>query len=186
MSSRTDPLFFTDRAGWRAWLQENHQAAPEAWLVLFKAKHRQGRMSLEDAVEEALCYGWIDGKLRSLDKERFALRLTPRRRDSVWSARNIERVMKLEKAGLMTEAGRQKASLGRQSGQWAAALARERPGDIPDDLAGALRRKKGALAGFRRLPDSRRKLLLHWLGTAKRSETRQKQVQAIVIEVGVR
>lgn len=91
-------------------------------------------MSLEDAVEEALCYGWIDGKLRSLDKERFALRLTPRRRDSVWSARNIERVMKLEKAGLMTEAGRQKASLGRQSGQWAAALARERPGDIPDDL----------------------------------------------------
>lgn len=186
VSSLPDGLFFADRAGWRSWLQENHVAAQEAWLVLFKAKHRQGRMSLDDAVEEALCYGWIDGKLRSLDEERFALRFTPRRPDSVWSASNIERVRKLEKAGLMTKAGRQKVTLAQQSGQWAAALARERPDEIPDDLARALRRKKGSLASYRRLPDSRKKQLLHWLETAKRDDTRRQRVDAIVEEVTAR
>jgi uncharacterized protein YdeI (YjbR/CyaY-like superfamily) len=181
-----EPLSFANRAEWRAWLHANHQVALEAWLVLFKARYRQGRMTLEEAVEEALCYGWIDGKLRSLDETRFALRFTPRRPDSVWSARNIARVGELERQGLMTEAGRRKVAQAHQSRQWAAALARERPDEIPEDLARALRRKKGALAGYRQLPDSRKKQLLHWLESAKRAETRKKRLNAIVEETTAR
>jgi uncharacterized protein YdeI (YjbR/CyaY-like superfamily) len=134
-------------------------------------------------VEEALCFGWIDGKLKSLDAEKYALRFTPRRPNSVWSISNIRRVERLIKEGLMTQAGWEKIADARQSGQWDAAIKREQTDVIPPDLAKALRRKKGAIAAYRSLTDSRKKQLLHWLFTAKRPETRQRRIEAIVREV---
>jgi uncharacterized protein YdeI (YjbR/CyaY-like superfamily) len=85
----------SSRQAWRRWLHRHHTDAAEAWLVLFKAAYRGGRLSLSDAVEEALCFGWIDGKLRPLDDSSYALRFTPRRSGSVWSVTNIERVRRL-------------------------------------------------------------------------------------------
>jgi uncharacterized protein YdeI (YjbR/CyaY-like superfamily) len=176
-------LTFRDRTEWRNWLEAHHQSADEAWLLLHKKGVRQATLSLDEAVREALCFGWIDGKLRSLDKERYSLRFTPRRPDSVWSINNVRRVKELISEGLMTDAGLRKVAEACQSGQWEAAKRREQVDRIPPDLEKALRRRKGASARYRDRPASRRKQLLHWLMTSKTPQTRQKRIEAIVEEV---
>ena len=176
-------LTFEHRAAWRKWLEEHHRSADEAWLVLYKKGVREAALSLDEAVKEALCFGWIDGKLVSLDEERYSLRFTPRKPNSVWSMSNIRRVEELIGEGLMTEAGLQKVAEARQSGQWEAAIRREEVDVIPPDLEKALRRRKGAIATYRSLPASRKKQLLHWILTAKRSGTRQRRINAILEEL---
>ena len=176
-------LVFADRGAWRAWLASHYHEATEAWLELFKKGVREGSLSLDEAVEEALCFGWIDGKLKSLDSEKYSLRFTPRRAGSVWSISNIRRVERLTKAGLMTAAGLEKIAAARQSGQWDAAIKREQTDVIPPDLGKALRRRRGATAAYRNLTNSRKKQFLHWLFTAKRPETRKRRIEAIVREV---
>ena len=160
-----------DRKEWRAWLTSHHVEATEIWLVLYKKGVRDGSLSLDEAVQEALCFGWIDGTLRSLDAERYSLRFSPRRVDSVWSVSNIRRVERLIEKDLMTKVGLAKIEKAKKCGQWEAAMARERTGEIPVDLENALRRRKGAIAAYKNLPDSRKKQLLHWMLTAKQPET---------------
>jgi uncharacterized protein YdeI (YjbR/CyaY-like superfamily) len=179
-------LTIRSRDEWRDWLEAHHQSSDEAWLVLHKKTARKPTLTLDEAVREALCFGWIDGKLRSLDEESYSLRFTPRRPDSVWSLNNIRRVEDLIRQGLMTDAGLEKIAEARESGQWQAALRREQVDVIPVDLKSALRRCKGATARYRDLPPSRRKQLLHWLMTSRTPQTRQKRIEAIVEEVGGR
>lgn len=176
-------LTFTDRDEWRSWLKSNHDRATEAWLVLYKKGTRQPSLSIDEAQEEALCFGWIDHMSKSLDGSRYTLRFTPRRAGSIWSITNIRRVARLIKAGLMTEAGLKKIAEAHQNGQWAAAIARERTELVPTDLEKALRRRKGALAGYRSLTNSRKKQLLHWFMTAKSQATRKRRIEAIIQEV---
>ncbi|HSB89915.1 MAG TPA: YdeI/OmpD-associated family protein [Anaerolineales bacterium] len=178
-----NPLPFASRSEWRAWLKAHHQHANEAWLIICKKTERPSGLALAEAVEEALCYGWIDGKLKSLDRAHYLLRFSPRRRGSVWSVSNIRRVRELIQTGRMTKAGLAKVFEGRLSGQWDAALEREETGRVPPDLEAALRRRKGALGGYRGLRVSRKKMLLHWLQDAKRPETRLKRIRMIVREV---
>ncbi len=175
-------LSFTTREQWRSWLNAHHDRAGEAWLVLFKKGARSPSLSIAEAQEEALCFGWIDHLSRSLDSSRFLLRFTARRAGSIWSMTNIRRVEQLTKAGRMTQAGLEKVREARQNGQWEAAIAREQTHLIPADLEKALRRRKGALAGYRRLTDSRKKQLVHWLLTAKSQATRQRRLEAILRE----
>ena len=169
-------------AAWRRWLERHHEEATEAWLVLFKAAHRGNRLSLSHAVEEALCFGWIDGKLHPLNDHSYALRFTPRRVGSVWSVTNIERVRRLTRQGKMTAAGLRRVAEARRNGQWRAARARERTDQPPPELRAALRRRKGALAGYRRLQNSRKKQLLHLLATARTPGTRRRRIATIVAE----
>jgi len=176
-------LTFPNRAAWRNWLELNHSDAEEAWLVLRKKTAEGASLSLEEAVREALCFGWIDGKLKSLDRARYSLRFSPRKPNSVWSISNVRRVGELISEGLMKEAGLQRMAEGHLSGQWEAAVRREQVDLIPSDLAKALRRRKGAIGAYRNLAPSRRKQLLHWLMTSKRPETREKRIEAIVEEV---
>lgn len=183
MVDERELLEFADRDQWRAWLEINHRKATEAWLVIYKKGRHRGSLSLDEAVEEALCFGWIDGKLKSLDDSRYTLRFSPRRSDSVWSISNIRRVERLIKRGLMTEAGLEKITEARRSGQWDAAISREQTDLIPSDLYNDLRGVKGALAGYRSLPESRKKQLIHWLLTAKTAETRTSRTKAIILEV---
>lgn len=176
------PLFCATREQWRAWLHANHEQAAEVWLVLHKKGSGIPSLTIADAQEEALCFGWIDQLSKSLDNSSFLLRFTPRRPGSIWSMTNIRRVEELTKAGLMTQAGLEKVREARQNGQWEAAIAREQTDLIPADLEKALRRRKGALAGYRRLTDSRKKQLVHWLLTAKSQATRQRRLEAILRE----
>ena len=182
MAAKGEPLRFGNRAQWRSWLEEHHATATAVVLVIHRASHQTDGLALEEAVEEALCFGWIDSTLRSLDERCYLLRFTPRRRDSVSSIRNIHRVQRPVEEGRVATAGLRTIAEAKKRGAWEAAARREEPDRIPEQLARALRRKKGALAGYRSLPGGRRKQLLHWLFSAKREETRAARVTAIVAE----
>jgi uncharacterized protein YdeI (YjbR/CyaY-like superfamily) len=183
MDESPEHLEFADRHQWRKWLEQHHAEKTEAWLVHYKKGFQESTLRLEEAVEEALCFGWIDGLLRSLDEKRYSLRYTPRRPNSVWSMRNIERVERLIREGRMTEAGLEKIREAKENGQWEAAIRREQVDIIPPDLEKALRRRKGAIAAYRALPASRKKQYIYWLQTAKRPTTKQRRIDKIVQEV---
>jgi uncharacterized protein YdeI (YjbR/CyaY-like superfamily) len=180
MDGPITPLEFSGRYAWRSWLAAYHAEASEAWLVIQKKCSKLAGLSLAEAVEEAICYGWIDGKLLRLDGQRYLLRFSPRRTDSVWSVTNIRRVERLQQAGLMTDAGLAAVHAAKQSGEWQAALEREDTDKIPADLEAALRRAKGGLAAYRKLPNSQKKQFVYWLQSAKREQTKQKRLAEIL------
>lgn len=183
MSTSSAPIKFPDRASWRQWLVENHRQRTEVWLVIGKKGRETGCILLEEAVLEALCFGWIDSQLRARDEATYELRFSPRRANSVWSIRNIRKVEKLIDEGLMTEAGLERIRRAKDSGQWDAAYRRELVDLIPADLERALRKRSGCLDAYRKLPPSRKQQVIHWLETAKQAETRGRRIQAIVDEL---
>jgi uncharacterized protein YdeI (YjbR/CyaY-like superfamily) len=172
-------LTFANREEWRAWLEKHHTTDQEAWLFHFKKKVDKHFLTYEEAVEEALCFGWIDGLLHSIDSDKYALRYSPRKPQSVWSATNKRRVENLISDGRMTAAGLEKIAEAKENGEWDAATAREDVTAIPTDLAQELKRNK-ALVSFNKWPTARKKQYLYWLSSARKPETRQKRVQAIV------
>jgi uncharacterized protein YdeI (YjbR/CyaY-like superfamily) len=180
MTNYRDIHYFKNRKAWRSWLDDHSSDGSEAWLVIQKKHSALPGLSLDDAVEEALCYGWIDGTLNTRDDQTYLLRFSPRRPNSVWSMSNIRRVEKLQRSGSMTEAGYAAVEKAKEGGQWQAAIDRENLDIIPSDLKSALRGTEGATAAYRNLPDSKKKHLIYWLQSAKRKETRQKRIAKIV------
>ncbi len=176
-------LSFNNRAEWRAWLAAHHVHAREARVVIYKRGPRKGSLSLHAAQEEALCFGWVDVKNKRLDDERYALLFSPRRAGSAWSISNIQRVEQLTQAGLMAEAGLAVVAEAQANGQWDIALQVEQTDIIPADLEQALRKRKGALTGYKNLPRSRQRQILRSLLTAKSAATRQRRITAIVEQV---
>jgi uncharacterized protein YdeI (YjbR/CyaY-like superfamily) len=183
MVEPADYLEFHDRNGWRAWLEANHSQADEAWLVHFKKGFQEGTLALSEAVEEALCFGWIDSTLRRIDERRYALRYSPRRPNSIWSQSNQRRVRRLIREGRMTTAGLAAVAQAQENGQWEAAARREQVDRIPPELEEGLRGRPDAREAYLALPPSRRKQLIHWIVSAKRPATRRRRIQAILEEV---
>lgn len=183
MREPSDPLTFEDPTEWRAWLEQHHASEQEVWLVHTKKWVKPGTLTYEQALEEALCYGWIDGLLRSLDAERFVLRYTPRKRKSIWSEGNRRRVEKLIREGRMAEAGLQKVRQAQESGEWEAAAQREDVSAIPRSLEAALRSREGAWEAFAMQSPSHKKQYLWWIADAKREDTRRKRIEATVDRV---
>ena len=181
--SLPDYLTFANREQWRIWLEQHHTTEEAVWLVLFKKKYTNLGLGLEQAVEEALCFGWIDSTLKSINDKCYALRYSPRKRVSTWSMSNINRVEKLIAEGKMTGAGLLKIAEAKENGEWDAAIQREQIDNIPEQLLQALKEKEGALAAYRALKTSRKKQLLYWLNSAKREETKDRRIQEIVNEV---
>jgi uncharacterized protein YdeI (YjbR/CyaY-like superfamily) len=174
-----DRFFAPDRETWRAWLSEHHMDRREVWLVLLKKRVARPCVTLQEAVEEALCFGWIDGHLRRIDDESHVLRFTPRGRRSVWAQSNKDRVERLIREDRMTPAGLAAVEAAKASGEWDAATAREDVDTIPDDLAGALR-DGGVYETFMATPPSQRKQYLYWVNDAKRDETRRRRIAETV------
>lgn len=172
-------LTFANRREWRAWLRANHARETEAWLVHFKKGFPAETLSYEEAVEEALCYGWIDGLLRRLDERRYVLRYSPRKPNSIWAESNKRRVERLIREGRMAAAGLAMVRAAKASGEWQAAARREQVDHPPVELLRALR-AAGALAAFRRLTPSQRKQHIYAVMSAKTEATRGKRVRAIV------
>ena len=170
---------FSNREEWRAWLEENHATKQEAWLFISRKGADRPLLLLEEAIEEALCFGWIDGVLRPINKETYVLRFSPRKPDSIWSVNNQRRVEKLIQEGRMTPAGLEKITEAKQNGEWDAAIARENVSSVPDDLVQALENNDAWIA-FENWPASQKKQYLYWLESAKRLETREKRIRAIV------
>lgn len=164
-----------DRRGWRLWLEENHARPEGVWLVAYKKASGRPRLEYDDAVEEALCFGWVDSKGNKLDEERSMLWFAPRKPGSGWSRSNKERVAKLIHGGQMTPAGLAKVEAAHQDGSWNALDAVEAL-EIPPDLAAALDANKPARQNFEAFPRSVKRGILEWIANARRPETRAKRV----------
>lgn len=183
MAQPTNPLEFQDRDQWRRWLEENHARAAEAWLILTKKPFADQGLGLDEATEEAICFGWVDSQLKTLDERRYVLRYTPRKPNSVWSVSNIRRVEQFIAEGKMTPAGLQVVAEAQANGQWEAAIRREQVDVVPEELESALRQTPGALDGYLALPPSRRKQIIYLLQSAKTEATKQRRIERIVEEV---
>lgn len=166
------------RQAWRAWLQENHLKKQAVWVLFYKTAAGVPTLSWSDAVDEALCFGWIDSTKRSLDDEKFIQYFSKRKPNSIWSRINKEKVVKLRKAGLMWPAGEACITTAQQNGSWTT-LDIVEDGTIPEDLVEELRIRPGADDFFQSLSKSARKSILQWLVMAKRPETRRKRVVEI-------
>lgn len=171
---------FKNRDNWRAWLAENNATAPELWLVLYKKNSGKPTVTYDEAVEEALCFGWIDGIIKAIDEEKYATRFSPRRSGSVWSESNKKRVAKMIAQGRMTKVGLTKVREAKANGEWDKALAREDVTKVPLELVRALQADKIALEKFERLAPSHKRQYIYWIGEAKRDETRQKRIQETI------
>jgi uncharacterized protein YdeI (YjbR/CyaY-like superfamily) len=164
------------RAEWRRWLEQNHTRTQGVWLISFKKATGKPRVEYDEAVEEALCFGWIDSKSLKLDDERTMLWFTARKRGTGWSKPNKERVERLIAAGLMTEMGMAKIAAAQQDGSWNALDAVEAL-EVPPDLAAALAGYPSAQAHFEAFPRSAKRSILEWIASAKTPATRAKRVE---------
>jgi uncharacterized protein YdeI (YjbR/CyaY-like superfamily) len=169
----------TTRAEWRAWLAENHDRESEIWLVSDKKATGRPRVPYADAVEEALCFGWIDGIAKSIDGQRYAQRFTPRREKSNWSLLNRRRFARLVRAGKMTAAGLVRRPQGRAAASRPAASRRVADA-VPPDVRKALAKNSRAERFFSELAPSYRRLYVRWIDSAKREETRQKRLREAI------
>jgi len=163
------------RPAWRAWLHEHHASAAGAWLVSWKAATGRPAVGYGAAVEEALCFGWVDSLPRRLDDERGMLRFTPRKPGSNWSGPNRERVERTIANGLMAPAGLAAVERAHADGTWTALEAVEAL-IVPDDLAAAFAAHPGSAAHWDVFPRSARRGILEWILAAKRPETRERRV----------
>ena len=173
-------LSFKNRDEWRKWLEKNYRKEKEVWLVHYKKHVGKIGIQLEEAVEEALCFGWIDGKLRKVDKERFILRYSPRKANSVWSKLNRERVERLVKSGKMTAAGLSVIEEAKKRGSWNQAYTNLKRDRIPPDLRKALAEDKRALDNFQRFANSYRNMYIQWVKSAKTGKTRRERIEKVV------
>jgi uncharacterized protein YdeI (YjbR/CyaY-like superfamily) len=168
-----------DRATWRAWLEANHATARGAWLVTWRKGHGPV-LDYGEAVEEALCFGWVDSTGGRVDERRTKLYFAPRKERSVWSASNKERVARLTAAGLMRPAGIAVIERAKANGAWTA-LDEVEQGIVPPDLALALEANPPATERFAAFPWSARRAILVWIADAKRPETRAARVNETAV-----
>ena len=164
-----------DRETWRSWLAANHASARGAWLVTWRRGHGPV-LEYEDAVQEALCFGWVDSTAGRVDDRRSKLYFAPRKPGSGWAATNKARVAKLLEAGLMAPTGIAAVERAKADGSWTSLDAIEQ-GIVPDDLAVALAAHPPAAANFAAFPKSARRAILVWVAAAKRPETRAARIR---------
>ena len=177
---------FKSAAAWRAWLGRNHAREKEIWLVYYKRGSGKTSVTHEEALEEALCYGWIDSVISRLDDERYMQKWTPRNVDSIWSAANKERIRKLIAEGRMATPGMAKIEAAKRNGSWDKLSDIDRIGrtdEIPEDLSQALATNPVAKEKFERLPPSQKKLWAWWILSAKKPETRSRRIAETIKDI---
>jgi len=177
-----DIVYTSDRACWRQWLEQNYGNAIGVWLVYYKVKSGKPSVRYSEAVKEALCFGWIDSKVKSLDAESYRQIFTPRKPKSVWSKLNKQYIEELIAEGKMTEAGLEKIIAAKQDGSWTSldlieALV------IPADLKAALETDDAANSNFAAFNKTTQKNILFWIQSAKRPETRLSRIEKTIYSV---
>lgn len=165
-----------DRGDWRRWLARNHDSAGEVWLVFYKATARKRNLSYDDAVEEALCFGWVDGIKKSVDEQRYMHRFSPRKSASKWSASNRKRAERRVEAGLMQEAGLKTVAEAKANGNWDNPVKPAGPLPMPEEFEAALGANPRAARFLESLPPSARRQYVDWVASAKREDTRQRRL----------
>lgn len=168
-----------NRKEWRQWLRDNHLTSSGIWLVYYKKNSEKSGVKYDEAVEEALSFGWIDSKVNAIDEERFMQIFTPRKPGSIWSKLNKERVKKIIEEGIMTPAGLEKIEAAKEDESWYFLDDIDNL-IIPEDLKEALNQNKQAKQHFEAFKDSIKKQILYWIKTAKRSRTRKNRIEKVV------
>ncbi len=171
---------FKNREEWRKWLEKNHSKKDELWLIHYKKKSNKESVSHSDAVEEALCFGWIDSKLKSIDEERYILKYTPRKGKSVWSKINKDAAEKMILLGKMTDAGLEKINTAKKQGLWDTAYTNLKKERLPSDLKKALLSNKDAWKNFKNFANSYRNMYIGWVKNAKTDLTRKMRIVEVV------
>ncbi len=169
-----------NREEWRNWLEKNQARKTEVWLVFLKQHTEKPNVSYNDAVEEALCFGWIDGVKRSIDEDRYMHRFTPRKADSKWSKLNKERALRMRRAGQMAPAGEKSVKLAKRNGKWAEPVSASTSFSMPPELQARLKKHKKAATFFASLAPSYQRQYIAWIATAKRSETKERRLDEAV------
>jgi uncharacterized protein YdeI (YjbR/CyaY-like superfamily) len=175
-----EELVVADNEALRAWLLEHHTTSPGVWLALTKKGGAVTTLTWQEAVDEALCVGWIDGQTKKRDDETSSIRFTPRGPRSSWSQRNVNHVARLETAGRMLPAGRAAVEAAQVDGRWEAAYAPQSESEVPAALAAAIAEDPAAQAMFDVLTKANRFALIHRLNSVKRAETRERKIEEFV------
>jgi uncharacterized protein YdeI (YjbR/CyaY-like superfamily) len=173
MKQEPKTLYVSDRAAWRAWLEENHASEREVWVVYYKKHTGRPRIPYDDAVEEALCFGWIDSTVRRLDDERYLQKFTPRRDKSNWCESNVKRARRLISEGRMTKAGLDAIAEGALDKEFAP---KPKEIEVPRFVSDALKKTPHAWENFNALAPSYRRDYVGWITGAKREETRERRL----------
>ena len=175
---KTETYYAPDRAAWRQWLAQNHASCPGIWLIYYKKNSGKTRVSYDHAVEEALCYGWIDSTLNPIDEDCYMQLFMPRKDKSGWSKLNKERVKRLTAEGLMTPAGLERVTVAQKLGTWNQ-LDHVEDFVIPAELEAVFRKYKACRTYFESLSTWNKKYMLYRLHNAKRPETRKQRIDEI-------
>lgn len=180
IAAREEPTLFESASDWTAWLKEHHASSTGIWLRIAKKDAALVSLTIGEALDGALCYGWIDGQRKSLDAESYLQRYTPRARRSPWSKINREKVMALVASRKMRAAGLREIERAKEDGRWDAAYSSQKNMEVPIDLLAALNKKPRASAFFDQLDSRNRYAVLLRLHGAKRPETRERRLQSFV------
>ncbi|NML47512.1 bacteriocin-protection protein [Ramlibacter sp. G-1-2-2] len=179
-ASKPEPLRFATQRGFEAWLRKNHAASDGVWLLIAKAGAEEATVTYPQAVEVALCHGWIDGQKKSLDEQHWLQRFTPRRARSLWSKANREKAEALIESGRMQPGGMAEIVRAQGDGRWDAAYDGARTAVVPPDLQAALDARPEARSFFSKLDGANRYAVLWRVQTAKRAETRSRRIETLV------
>lgn len=179
MEKETETFYPKSRAEWREWLQKNHDKKQSIWIIYYKKNSTQPTITYSEAVDEALCFGWIDSTSRPIDEEKYMQYFTRRKVKSVWSKINKEKIERLFREGIMTKAGIRSIEIAKQNGSWNI-LDEVEALIIPEDLEEEFQKSPTAKDYFLGLSRSDKRNILQWLVLAKRPETRQKRILEIV------
>jgi uncharacterized protein YdeI (YjbR/CyaY-like superfamily) len=180
MTSSTLIQSFKTSREWRSWLAKNHAKPDGVWLRIFKKNSDVATVSYAEALDEALCYGWIDGQKKAYDTQSFLQRFTPRRPKSVWSKRNREHVARLIREKRMTPAGLAHVEAAKKDGRWDAAYDASSTMTVPADFLKELKRDKDAYAFFKTLNRANTYAIAWRLQTAKKPETRAQRMEKLL------
>lgn len=175
-----NPIFFESRNEFRTWLEENHDTAEELWVGYYKADAERSGIGYGESIEEALCFGWIDGLIKGIDDETYTRRFTPRSPDSKWSKANKERIEAMIEAGKMTSAGMELVEAAKESGEWADAYRLADDHEIPAELEAALRENETAWENFQNFSNTDQHAFIAAVEEAKTDETKQKRIERTV------
>ena len=171
---------FHDHKEWRIWLERNHSSENEVWVIIQKKKSERNGLKYQEAVEEAICFGWIDSKMQSIDNNSFRQRFSPRKKNSIWSKKNKETAEKMIQERKMKKSGFETINIAKQNGKWDAAYSSKDVLIIPKDLEKALKQNKLAWKNFNKFSNSKRLQFIYWVNSAKKDETRQKRIINVV------
>lgn len=173
-----ETFYPSNQSEWREWLQENHLSKQSVWLIYYKKKSKIPSISWSEAVDEALCFGWIDSTARPIDDEKYMQYFTKRKAKSIWSKINKTKIEKLTEAGKMSQAGFESIEKAKENGSWIILDTVEEL-TIPEDLEAAFELNDGSKDFFMSLSKSAKKMVLYWLVSAKQQTTRQKRIKEI-------